>query len=128
MQTPSTPVYSHWEQTFSSEPFLLGWVRPVDEASLVLVEEALRNAIRELEWIETLSAVKLDPSASNTIAKRFFERLYRSVDRDSSSKERAKQEKLQAEIQEIFASEQRQRTLIGQRLKLREAAGSQDQR
>lgn len=122
MQTPSTPVILRWEQTYLSEPF---GVPPVDEASIVLVEEALRNAIRELEWIETLSAVKLDPRASTEIANRFFERLNRSADKDLPTS--AKQEKLRVEIREIFASEQRQRALIEQHLKLREVLSKQDQ-
>ena len=126
MQTPTTPVYSRWEQTFSSEPFVLVGVPPVDEASIVLVEEALRNAIRELEWIETLSAVKLNPGALNSIANRFFEGPNRSVDEDLSSEQSAKQEKLRVEIREIFESEQRQRALIEQHLRLREALKEQD--
>ena len=127
MQTPSTTVYSRWEQTFSCEPFVLVGVPPADEASIVLVEEALRNAIRELEWIEVLSAVKLNPKASEAVANRFFKRLRRSADGEVSSEQRAKQEKLRVEIQEIFASEQRQRTLIEEHLKLREALVKQDQ-
>jgi hypothetical protein len=121
MQPPASFLNSVWEQALSSEPFALAGVPPADEASYVLVEEALRNAIRELEWIETVSSVKLDLSAANATAARFLEKLHTSIHTYSSPEQLAKHEKLRGEIQEIFVSEQRQRALIEQHLKLRES-------
>ena len=121
-------VYSHQggEQPFSAEPFIKVGVPPTDEASFVLVEEALRNAIRELEQIESSStSIRSDRKTTNSIAGRFFENLIRTGNGEHSLRSNMRERKLRSEILEIFAAEQKQRALIEQRLIRREALRKQ---
>lgn len=103
------------EQTLSAEPFLLAGTRPADEASFVLVEEALTNAIRELEIIQSFSRAFFE----SAFGQRF------SSDGASSDEvlkhQRDKERQIRTEISEIFASEKKQRALIEQRIKKRES-------
>lgn len=125
MQIEKPPdIRDHIEKLFSIERFVLAGMPPQDEASFILVEEALRNAIRELESIELASAKEVERTTAHTIATQFFANL-NPLNEQGSPQQQKKEMKLRAEIMEIFASEQRQRSSIERRLKLREALRKQ---
>lgn len=108
-------IHSGWEQRFSAEPFLCSGVPPGDEASFVLVEEALRNAIRELESIELVIGAQ-NSELENVMVKCFLGKLS-----SASQHHENKENQIRSEILQIFASAEKQRALIEQRTKLREA-------
>lgn len=113
----------------TAEPFLqAGGVPPADEASLNLVEEALRNAIRELDIIvhfsklyradwftrdspvflarDSRTAILPRGDRTNSLTSDRAEQLWQesnSADKLSmTSQQRAKEQKIRFEIQEIF--------------------------